>query len=116
MRIVCLVLVVSLVSCKEKQDAKPPPAPGSAAGPVVAQASDASVGEATLPPEPTKPPIKPAGGINTTAEYEAKAFDLMDKLTAVFGAAGTNCDKLADGLEVFIDTNQAAITSTEQFQ
>ena len=114
MRTACLLVVLSLVACKEKEQAKPAPAPGSAAAP--AQPQGSAVADPAKPVEPTKPVIKPAGGINTAAEYEAKAFDLMDKLTAVFAGAGTNCDKLADNLEVFLDTNKDAIMGTEQFQ
>ena len=117
MRTACLLLVLALVSCKEKQEAKPAPAPGSAAAPAAPVAPQGSAAaDPTKPVTPTKPPIKPAGGINTAEEYEAKAFDLMDKLTAVFGGAGTNCDKLADNLDVFLDVNKAAITATDQFQ
>jgi hypothetical protein len=114
MRIVCLALIVVVAACKEKQEAKPtPPAPAPA---VEQQPAPTPPAE---PPAPTAEParvVKPAGGINTPAEYEAKAFDLTDKLTSAFAAAGTNCDKLADNLEIFIDANKAALASTDAFE
>ena len=112
MRRVCLIVVL-LVACKDKQDTKPAPAPTPA--PEVKPPPVQPV-DITKPTEPTKPVIKPAGGINTAAEYEAKAFDLTDKLTAVFAGAGTNCEKLADNLEIFVDTNKAALEATDQFE
>lgn len=113
MRIVCLALIL-VAACKEKQEAKPPPAPPA---PEVKQEP-----APTPPPETPKPTaeparvVKPAGGINTPAEYETKAFELTDKLTAVFAAAGTNCEKLADNLEIFVDANKAALASTDAFE
>lgn len=113
MRIVCLALIL-VAACKEKQEAKPtPPAPAPAVEQQPAPTPSAE------PPTPTAEParvVKPAGGINTPAEYEAKAFDLTDKLTSAFAAAGTNCDKLADNLEIFIDANKAALASTDAFE
>ena len=114
----CLLVVLVLAACKDKQEAKPQPpapAPAPAVKPEPATPEPATPEPAT-PSAATKPPIKPAGGINTAAEYEAKAFDLMDKITAVFSGAGTNCEKLANGLEGFLDANKDAITSTEVFQ
>ncbi len=116
MRIVCLALIL-VAGCKEKQEAKPtPPAPA----PAVEQApAPAPAPPAEPPPTPAADParvVKPAGGINTPAEYEAKAFDLTDKLTSAFAAAGTNCDKLADNLEIFIDANKVALASTDAFE
>src|SRR5687768_6169550 len=111
MRTVCLLLIV-VAACKtDKQEAKPSPP----AVPDVKQEPPPVV-EAAKPAEPPARVVKPAGGINTPAEYEAKAFDLTDKLTAVFAAAGTNCDKLADNIDIFIDTNKQALASTDEFE
>ncbi|HEY5946199.1 MAG TPA: hypothetical protein VIV40_11940 [Kofleriaceae bacterium] len=116
MRTVWLVLIL-VAACKDKQEAKPAPAPTPP--PVAKQEPTPPPAEPTTPtaPGPAAPAaIKPAGGITSAADYEAKAFDLTDKLTAVFASAGTNCDKLADSLEVFVDENQAALASTSAFQ
>ena len=112
----CFALVV-VVGCKEKQDAKPAPA----APPPVEQKQPPppSVAESAPPPAaaPVAPAVvKPAGGFNTAAEYEAKAFDVIDKLTAVFSRAGTNCDKLADGLELFVADHQTVFANTDAFE
>lgn len=113
MRKLCLVLVV-LVGCKEKQEAKPTPPP-SVPAPAPTQKVEPAPPSADVKPA-VPVPVTPAGGFNTAADYEAKAFDLLDKLTDVFARAGTNCEKLADGIEVFLDANKAAFASTDAFE
>lgn len=115
MRSWCLAIVFVLAACKEKKEAAPAPAPTPSAPPAAAPKAPAP--EAPKPAEPVAQPaaIKPAGGITTTDDYEHKAFDLMDKLTTVFERSGTNCEKLADNLEVFLDENKAAIEGTQAF-
>jgi hypothetical protein len=111
MRTACLLLIL-VVACKtDKQETKPSPPPAPEVKPAPAPATEAAKIET-----PEHRIVKPAGGINTTAEYEAKAFDLTDKLTSALGAAGTSCAKLADTLEVFIDENKAALAATDQFE
>jgi hypothetical protein len=117
MRTVCLLLIL-VAACKDKQETKPsppPPAPELKPQPTPTP-TPAPAPELAKPAEPTQRVVKPAGGLNTPAEYEAKAFDLTDKLIAVFAGAGTNCEKLADNLEVFLDVNKAAIGATEAFE
>ena len=111
MRTVCFVVLL-LAACKDKQEAKPTPAPTAA--PATPERKEMPTPEAPKPAEPAA--IKPAGGFNTAAEYEAKAFELTDKLADVFGNAGTNCEKLADRLEVFADENKQAFASTQAFE
>jgi len=113
MRTGWLVFLVVAFACKEaKQEAKPAPSPAPAPAPK----PEAPKPEPTKADEISKPAIKPAGGINTSAEYEAKAFDLTEKLTAVFAASGTNCDKLANNLEAFLETNKDALSATDLFE
>jgi hypothetical protein len=116
MRTLCLVLVV-LAACKEKkQDAQPAPA-APAAAPAAAKQEPPSLPAGEVTPVPAAPVvIKPAGGFNTAAEYEAKAFTLIDQLTEVFKRSGTNCDKLAAGIEVFLVDHKAELASTDAFE
>jgi hypothetical protein len=116
MRIGCFALVILLAACKDKQEQKPAPA---AAPPPVAQPETREPKEASPPaplPPPGPTPIKPAGGINTAAEYEARALQLLDELTAVFEASGTNCEKLARNIDVFVDKHRDALAATDQFE
>ena len=116
MRTACLVLVILASACKEKQEGKPAPAPTTPAPEVKKEAAPPpDVSLKAQAAEATKPAIKPAGGINTAAEYETKAFDLLDQLTSVFASSGTNCDKLAANIEAFLDKNQGVLTATDQF-
>jgi hypothetical protein len=110
MRTLCLLLIVALACKTDKQEAKPSPPP------TAPEVKPSPPTEAPKPAESAARVVKPAGGINTAAEYEAKAFELTDKLTAVFGAAGTNCDKLADNLEIFLDENKTALAGTDAFE
>ncbi len=114
MRTACLLLVL-VAACKEKQEIKPAPAAPPAPVAEVKEPAPAP------PPIDTKPTgaqhvVKPAGGITTQIEYETKAFELTDKLTSVFAAAGTNCNKLASNLDVFLDENKAALQGTDEFE
>ena len=110
MRIACLVVVLLACACKEKQEAKPAPAPTPPPAPIVKKE------EPPVNTEPTKPVIKPAGGINTNEEYVQKALDLTDGLIKVFEVSGRNCDKLANNIETFIETNKDALAATDQFE
>lgn len=112
MRIACL-LVLLLAACTEKHEAKPPPP-----APLAAEAKPQPAPPAATDTKPAaaQRAVTPAGGLTTQAEYEAKAFELTEKLASVFGAAGTNCDKLAADLEVFLDENKAALQGTDEFE
>lgn len=119
MRTVCFAILILAVACKEEQKPTPapkalPPSEVKKPAPQLRQFSPAV--ENAVPAPSTQPVITPAGGINTAAEYEAKAFDLMDKITAVFAANGTNCDKLAANLERFVAQNKDALAATDQFE
>src|SRR5688572_11902353 len=115
MRLV-LVAFVLVTACKVNQSAKPAPAPEAktqAATPPPAlpeqQAGNDKPGAAPVP-------IKPAGGFNTAEDYEKKAFELMDKFSSAFSAAGTDCEKLADNLEVFAHDNKGVFDNTQAFE
>ena len=61
--------------------------------------------------------MKPAaGGEMTPADYEAKDVAMMDKAIALFGAAGTDCDKAAAAVGSFFDDNKASMEALETFE
>lgn len=79
-------------------------------------ATGASTAGAAKPPEPgaapatptaTPMPAVPAGHAMFTSDddYVNKSMAALDKMTAIFKAAGTNCDKLADDLTKFSADN-----------
>lgn len=116
MRNVCALVLALACACKEKREAKPAPASAPAAKPEPAIAAPAAP-DAAIPGEPAKPAATvPAGGFTTSAEYEAKAGELVTALTDVFARAGTNCERLADGLDAFVAANQAALASADAFE
>jgi hypothetical protein len=117
----CFVVAI-LVGCKEKPDAKPAaPAPAPIEATQPAPAPSLAPAEPAAPPAPAPAPpaaaqVLPAGGFRTAAEYEAKAIELLDKLTQVFARGGTNCDKLADGIELFVADHQSELANTGAFE
>jgi hypothetical protein len=102
-----------LSACKDKQEQKPAPAPAPV--PVAETKKEEPAPPPVVPPSQAAP-IKPAGGFNTTAEYEARAFEMIDKLTDVFATSGTNCDKLAVNIETFLDKNKDALAAADSFE
>jgi hypothetical protein len=119
MRNVCVLLLALVCACKEKQEAKPASAPAPTPAPAVKQepapiapAPDAAVAVEHAQPSATVP----AGGFATGAEYEAKAGERVAKLTDVFARAGTNCERLADGLDRFVEENKAVLASADAFE
>jgi hypothetical protein len=104
--LVTLSLTLSLAACKKEQK----PAAGEAAKPVA--------GEAAKPAdEAAKPAPAAAGGaITSDADYESKAMGAMDKMSAIFTAAGKDCDKLAADLTKFGEENKALMVSSKQYE
>ncbi len=58
---------------------------------------------------------KPAGEM-TAADYETKNVAMMEKATAAFTAAGTDCDKAAAAVGKFFDDNKAEMTALDAFE
>jgi len=120
---IALASVLLLGACKEKKEepkteAKPAettPKPTETAP--TPTPTPPSPTPAPPPPTETKPAeTKPAGGFNTQADYEAKANELMTQLISVFEKAGTNCDKLADGVSKFADQHKKELTGAKEFE
>jgi hypothetical protein len=101
--IVMCSLVLGASACKKKEEAKP-------------ATSEAKPGEAKPADKPTEA-AKPAGeGFANAGEYEAKAMEMSDKMTAMFGADGKDCDKLAGDMSKFIDENKTMFASAKAFE
>lgn len=95
-----LGLLVTTAACKKKDDAAK---------------TDDKAGEAAKPAD--KPADKPAGGGDmTAADYEAKNVEMMDKVTAAFASAGTDCDKAAAAVSKFFDDNKAQMDALDAFE
>ena len=114
-----LASLLLVTACKDKKEqAKPTPVETKPAEPVKPEAPKATEAAPTPPPPtPDKPAeVKPAGGLNTQAEYEKRAVDLTDQLLDVFAKNGTSCDKLATALDQFMDKNKDAISGAKAFE
>jgi hypothetical protein len=115
--IVLLASSLAFVGCKKKEDAATTPAAGSVTKP--AESTAATTPPATAPATPPAAPAAPAAGGTTIAsddEYVAKATAAMDKMIDVFKTAGTDCDKLADGITKFVADNADFIKSSKAYE
>ena len=100
----CTLLLLT-TGCKKKDEAK-----------TADPSMEAKPGETKPAEKPTE--MKPAmgGTITNAADYEAKANDMMDKMTALFVADGKDCDKLAADMSAFLDTNKDGFAATKTFE
>jgi hypothetical protein len=104
MRTLLLATLLVLTACKKKEEPKADPA--------------AEQKEADKAAEPAKPGegAPAAGAIVGDVDYETKATDMTNKLLAVFGAAGKDCDKLAADLTVFTDQNRTLFEALKAYE
>jgi hypothetical protein len=102
--LVTLSITLALAACKKEQK----PAAGEAAKPAAGEAAKPVAGEAAKPAA--------GGAIASDADYESKALGAMDKMTAIFTAAGKDCDKLAAELTKFGAENKALMVSSKQYE
>jgi len=116
--VVFLTASLAFVGCKKKEDAAAPAA-GSATKP--AESATAAAPAAT--PPPATPPAAPAasaapaaGAIVSDDEYIAKSTAAMDKIFDIFKSAGTNCDKLADGISKFAADSADLMKAVKAYQ
>lgn len=111
----CLALTLTATGCKKKDDAgaaKPAETAPAAAGSPAKPAEGA-------PAAKTDTPAPAAGGAITIAsddDYVAKGSMLIDKLTEIFKADGTNCDKLADDVSKMIDDNAGLPAALDAYE
>jgi hypothetical protein len=108
--ILFLASSLAVVGCKKKEEAAP------AAAPAAGSAKPADTAATPAAPA-TPPPAAPSG--NTTFasddDYVAKSSAAMDKMTALFKGAGTDCDKLAADLSKFADENKGMMVASEEY-
>jgi hypothetical protein len=112
--IVILSSSLAFAGCKKKEDAA---AAGAAAKP--AETAPAKAGEpASAKPAEPAAAAPAAGGATITSDddYIAKGKASMDKMTEIFKAAGTDCDKLGDELLKFATDNAALIASSKAYE
>jgi len=126
--ILFLATALAFVGCKKKEEAA---GAGSATKPAetAAAAPSAAAPAATTPPATTPattpaaaptaattPAAPAAGDIASDDDYIAKSTGALDKLTTVFKADGTDCDKLAGDLSKFADETAGTIKSIKAYE
>jgi hypothetical protein len=106
-----LAASLAVVGCKKKDDAA-----GAAGGAATKPAESATGGAAATPP--ATPPAAPAGGdtVASDDDYVAKAVASMDKMTAIFKAGGTDCDKIADDITKLTTDNQGMLNTLQAYE
>jgi hypothetical protein len=110
-RLIALALCLFAASaCNKKDEAKPAQPAATPAPKPVEPAAPAAAAPAPTPapaavPAPT-PAAAPAPGAAVTFAnddaFVAKGTETMNKFMALFDAAGTDCDKLAAGVNAFV--------------
>jgi hypothetical protein len=99
--------VLFVAGCKKTDQAKPADnGPAAPAAKTTDQPAAPTPAPAATPTAPT-PSASGGGAIASTADYEAKGTDMMDKLTAIFTSDGKDCDKLASDVGKFIADHKA---------
>ncbi len=104
-RILIAALLLLAGACKKSEDARPAtsaaePAGGAAAAPAGSAAAAAAA---------------PATSLDETS-YETRAVVFMGDFTKVFASAGTDCEKLATGIDKFIDDNKTLIVDMRAYE
>ena len=103
-----LATALAFVGCKKKDDA--------ATGAATKSAEPAAGGAAATPP--ATPPAAPAGGVTIASddEYVSKALAQTAKLTDIFKAGGTNCDKIADDITKLATDDKALMAALQAYE
>lgn len=107
----CSILLVAS-ACKKKEEEAKPAEPTAETKPAEAKPAEPAPAPAPAPAEAK------AGGATfaNAAEYEAKANELMDKMTAMFVADGKDCAKLATDLSKLVDDNKSSFDAASVFE
>jgi hypothetical protein len=96
MRTILLATMLLVTACKKSEDKKP-------AEPAVKTDDKAA------------PAVSPDKKIATPAEYETLGIDVTNKLLALFGADGKDCDKLATDLTKFGEDNRKLFEALDAY-
>jgi len=96
--IVCLSASLSLAACK-KPDGGSPAAAGD-------------------PPAATKPGDHGGDGVTIASDddYVKQASAMLETMTGTIKSAGTDCDKLADGITKMISDNGSKMTTLDAYE
>ena len=71
----------------------------------------------TATPTPTATaPAAGGGAITSTDDYVAKGTAMLDKMTAIFAADGTDCDKLAADITKFMADNKGTMDAAKEWE
>lgn len=105
-----LVTALAITGCKKKDD--------TGAGASAKPAESAPSKPAEPAAAPAAPAAAPAGGatIASDDDYVAKGIANIEKFTEIFKAAGTDCDKLGDGLTKFQSDNAALFAAMKSYE
>jgi hypothetical protein len=99
--LLAVALALAVAGCGGSSGAKTAPA---TAVPAAAPAA--------APPAPTASSVV----IASDDDYIAKSMAALDKVIAVFKAAGTDCDKLAAGLTAFTTDDQVLLKAIKKYE
>ncbi len=99
-----LATLLVFTACKKKDEPKADPAAEKKEGDKAAEPAKPTEGAAA------------AGSIVGDVDYETKATDMTNKLLAIFGAAGKDCDKLAADLTVFTEQNRTLFEALKAYE
>jgi hypothetical protein len=90
--IVCLASALAFTGCKKETA----PATGDQA--VATKPAEPAAAPAAAPAAPAAPAAAPAAAITTDDQYVSQGGAMLDRMTTVVKSAGSDCDKLADGI------------------
>jgi len=112
--ILFLATSLAFIGCKKKDEAGGGLAAGAATKPAEPGATPAAPAAAATPATPAAPVANAM--FASDDDYMNKSMAALDKMTAIFKAAGTNCDQLADDLTKFSSDNDALFKAIQVYE
>jgi hypothetical protein len=113
--IVCLASALAFAGCKKKE-AAPTGDPAMATKP--AEPGAAPTTPPAAPAAPEAPAAAPAAAVTIASDdaYVTQASAMLDKMIDVVKTAGTDCDKLADGIVKMATDNGAQMKALQAYE